>query len=424
MDATPSPPDRWQRLLHRWFVQYNPIYLVSAMLVLGGMMTASRGLAHEGSLYGPLGIATIAELYAFALIAGAAVLTRIRQRRPAVLLALITILYEGDLTLHTETCAFLGVVGVFASAAWVALFVVKLRALAWALEVEPKRRAMATATLGALGLAIGPHVISSLDPRVAGGVLALFVFALGALCPRGPLDAVTPRPSRSHVLPAMPTLDDWGTLVLSRVVRAAWILWAVLLGLHLVFWSTQRHVHLAATFPAVALLAMHRIERESRAWIAIVALVVFVGLVAPADLSGAALLASLAFVRRALRADALVSPSERVRLACGGLFAIHLSAWTMAWSGGAFPEHVAVLDAALLGVVVLLAWRARARAALLPLGALGIHGAVTSGLVPPPRTLFQYGMTAVALGFVLLVGSVATSYRLRRYGDDVAPPPS
>ncbi|MBS2020226.1 MAG: hypothetical protein JST00_45625 [Deltaproteobacteria bacterium] len=424
MDATPSPPDRWQRLLHRWFVQYNPIYLVSAMLVLGGMMTASRGLAHDGSLYGPLGIAAIAELYAFALIAGAAVLTRIGQRRPAVLLALITILYEGDLTLHTETCAFLGVVGVVASAAWVALFVVKLRALAWALDVVPTWRALATATLGALGLAIGPHVISSLDPRAMGGILALFVFALGSLCPRGPLDAVTPRPSRSPGSPSTGPLDDWGFIVFSRVVRAAWILWAVLLALHLVFWSTQRQVHLAATLPALTLLAMHHIERESRAWLAIVGLVVIVGLVAPADLSVVALLASLACVRRALRSDAHVSPAERVRLACGGLFAIHLSAWTMAWSGGAFPDHVAVLDLALLGGVILLAWRARARAALLPLGVLGVHGAVTSGLVPPPRTLFQYGMTAVALGFVLLVGSVAASYRLRRYGDDMGPPPS
>ena len=109
--------DYWQRLLHRWFVQYNPIYLVSAMLVLGGMITAARGLAHEGSLYGPLGIAIIAEVYALALIGGAALLTRIRQKRPAVLLALITIAYQSDLTLHTETCAFLGGIGIAASVA-------------------------------------------------------------------------------------------------------------------------------------------------------------------------------------------------------------------------------------------------------------------------------------------------------------------
>ena len=57
-----------------------------------------------------------------------------RLRRPAVLLALLTVLYQGDLTLHTETCAYLGGVGIFASVAWLAMFVAKLYALAWALK--------------------------------------------------------------------------------------------------------------------------------------------------------------------------------------------------------------------------------------------------------------------------------------------------
>ena len=40
----------WRRLLHRWLVEYNPLYLLSATLVLGGMILTSRGLAREGSL--------------------------------------------------------------------------------------------------------------------------------------------------------------------------------------------------------------------------------------------------------------------------------------------------------------------------------------------------------------------------------------
>src|SRR4051794_20185201 len=153
-----SSTTRGQRLLHRWFVQYNPIYLVSATLVLGGMIATSRGLAHEGSVYGPLGVALIAEIYAGALIGGAALLTRIGQRRPAVLLALMTLLYQCDLTLHTETCAFLGGFGALATATWFSLFVGKLYALAWAVRLRLSRRAVATAAFGALGLVLGPYL--------------------------------------------------------------------------------------------------------------------------------------------------------------------------------------------------------------------------------------------------------------------------
>ena len=121
-NASPDPnADFWRKLLHRWLVQYNPLYLLSASLCLAGMILCSRGLAHGGSAHGELVVALIAEVYAGALIGGAALLTRIGQRRPAVMLALITALYQCDLTLHTEASACLGSVGVAASAVWAAL---------------------------------------------------------------------------------------------------------------------------------------------------------------------------------------------------------------------------------------------------------------------------------------------------------------
>ena len=78
----------WRPLLHRWFIEYNPFYLLSATLVLAGMIVWSHGVAEQGSLYGSFGIAAVAEVYAAALIGGAALLMRIGQRRPAVMLAL------------------------------------------------------------------------------------------------------------------------------------------------------------------------------------------------------------------------------------------------------------------------------------------------------------------------------------------------
>jgi len=57
MDDTDAKSDAtfWRQLLHRWLVQYNPLYLLSATLCLAGMILCSRGLAREGSLHGSWG---------------------------------------------------------------------------------------------------------------------------------------------------------------------------------------------------------------------------------------------------------------------------------------------------------------------------------------------------------------------------------
>jgi hypothetical protein len=444
MDRSSPPSTPLQQLLHRWFVQYNPIYLVSAMLVIGGMITTSRGLAHEGSLYGPLGVALIAELYACSLIAGAALLTRIGQRRPAVMLALLTVLYQSDLTLHTETCAFLGTVGIVASIAWFAFFMAKLLALAWALRVRIAPRALATAALGALALTIGPHVLGRLDATSAGAALAIFVFVLGTIFPRGDRQIVT----------SFVQLDDWSQKVLGRTVRATWIVWGVLLALHVLFWSTQHPIQLGAVVPAFALLAMRRVRTETRVWVAVVSALVLVLVVAPQVFSMCCLLATLGLVQRAFsRVPAVASPqgeapvahdpspyrmrehayedaertravvpivelvpvsaAERVRLLSGALFGVYLAAWTFGWAGGDLPAHVLPLDLTFAALVAFMVWRLRARLVLAPLAAMGMHALFAARVLSAPRSLVGWGATTVVIGFVLLLASLVTSYRLR-----------
>src|SRR6185369_2966752 len=132
--------------------EFNPVYLLSAGLVLSGMFLVSKGLGQSTGLAAPLGIAAIAELYAALLIGGAALLTRIGQRRPAVMLGLLAMLYQCDLTLHTETCANLGAAGLVATILWLVVFAGKLRALAWALHLRISRAATATLLTGATGI--------------------------------------------------------------------------------------------------------------------------------------------------------------------------------------------------------------------------------------------------------------------------------
>ena len=428
---TPHP---WSPLLHRWFVQYNPIYLLSAILVLAGTMLTSRGLSEEGSVYGQLGVALLAELYACALIGGAAFLVHIGQRRPAVMLGLLAVLYQGDLTLHTETCAYLGALGVVAVVIWGALFLGKLYALGLALRVRITRRAFATAGSGALGLALGPMVLPLMSPRAAGALVAVFVFALGAMCPQKVTHALIPRE----------TLSDWGTTVMARALRATWMIWGVLLGLHVTFWTTERHVDLGLVFPALALLLAHRIRSELRHVALCLGVLGLVLLAAPPAFSATAFLCALAFARRlfsrqevlcaedtaderapyrglaeaTLKSNARVefaprTVSERARLGVLALLCVYLGLFCFSWQGGPFPAHQWALDLGLSVALAVLAGALRARlvAALVPLA--WTHAAFATGLVPVPHSALALGCVTVASGFVLLGGALWLSYRWR-----------
>jgi len=82
----------WRRLFRRWFIEYNPLYLLSACCVLVGVSELSQGLSR--SPYAGFAVAGVAEVYAWALIASAAFLMRVELRRPAVMLALLIAIYQ------------------------------------------------------------------------------------------------------------------------------------------------------------------------------------------------------------------------------------------------------------------------------------------------------------------------------------------
>jgi hypothetical protein len=424
---------RARNLLHRWFIEYNPLYLLSAALVLGGCFIWSSALTRQDSLVESLGIAGVAELYALALAGGAALLARIGLRRPAVMLALLFVLFQWDLTLHTETCAYLGAAGAWASAAWVALFGAKLHLIARALRVRFARGAIAAALVAAIGLALGPRVLPSLGERGAGAIVALWAFALGAL-------------HRENAVTSVIDLSPWGHIVLRRATRAAWLLSGALVGVHVFFWWRDHAIAISSVLPVMPLLFVQRVRSEARTWALVVGTLVVTGAVLPGAFCVTALLSAGALCLRALSptfaSDAVdsppqealeqpyragfaptcspvpvvayVGPKERARAFAGALFMVYLAAWTLRWAGGPWPAHVIVLDALLTAVVLLFAWKARARGALVPLGASYLHFVLQAHLVSAPRTSGEWGAAAVALGFALLGGSLGASYRFSR----------
>jgi hypothetical protein len=437
MNTAPSPPTPLQRLLYRWFVQFNPLYLLSAAFVLTGCFLLSRGLASQESLWASLGITSVSEVYAFALVGGAAFLVRIDARRPAVMLGLLCLLYQWDLTLHTETSAYLGTGGQWATAGWILVFHVRLYALAWALRLRLSGRVVIAALIGAFLLALGPRVVPGLGERGAGALVASCAFVLGAIHGRG------------GGLASKVALSAWGETVLRRCARVMWFLSAGLLAAHVLFWSKDHAIALSFVVPVVPLVALRYLRKEADVWRLVTATLVFVAFLLPSAFGFTAVLTAAALVLRALSplveptpaapapapqpgpyraggAEAYAGPppsdvagavglafTEKMRCFTGAAFALYLAAWTAGWSGGAWPAHVVWLDAAMTAIVVLAAWRFHGRAFVAPLLASYAHLVVQTEAVRAPHSSVEWGATCVAIGFSLLGASLLASYRLR-----------
>ncbi len=431
-----------RRVLHRWFIEYNPLYLFSAAFVLFGSILSSRELAHEESIRGGLAVAAVAELYALALIGSAALLVRIGQRRSAVMLALLVVLCQGDLTLHTETCPNLGAWAAIASAAWFVVSGTKLALLARALRLRVSRDVFAIGVAGALGLAAFPHVLPRLGPRLGTGLVIAWLFALFAFA--------TSRVSWTSLgVTCLDEQDAWGETVRRRALRAASLLWFLLLLLHVTFWSLEGRVMLLPLALLAPLFAALFTRDEARTWSFVTTTLVFVVLVVPDAFATTALVASGVLAlsaharargsaatatglvlgavgpyREATRtACAPASAQDAVRrLAVGSAVLFHLGVWTVPWKGGggAWPEHVLVLDLVVTAMLVVGAAKARARIGLLPASALWMHRLLEARLVPAPRSACEWGVASTGLGFALLVLAVGTSMWAR---DPSAPGP-
>ena len=421
----------WRRVFRRWFIEYNPLYLLSACCVLVGTSELSQGLSH--SPYSGVAVAAVAELYAWALLASAAFLMRAELRRPAVMLALLVAVYQCDPTLQTETCAYLGGVGVLSGALWLTSFVAKAIALAWAMRVRVSRSALLVPAFGACGVLLFPPLLRQFSAGWMSSLVALWVFALFACGIWGSLR-----------IESLVGLNAWGRTVLRRAGRATWAILAALTLAHAWFWTSEFELQRGLIVPVLLLLATRWTSRESSVWLA-VAGALLSGLMMRPFFATIAGMAAITLALRALR-QPIESPArelgvfgadgdlrarslyfgvaprpERMRCLTGSAASLYLSGWTLGWPGGALPVHVWWLDLSLAAVLLAMVWGFRAYVALMPLALSYLHLGVQAGTVSLPRTRAQWGLTEVGLGFALLAIGVLTSWQLRgRRAEDEA----
>lgn len=417
----------WRRLYRRWFVEYNPLALLSATFILGGIWLLSREAAQHASLAGHLGVAALAELYALALIGGAWFLVRIGMRRAAAMLGILAAVYQADLTMHVETSAYLGWIGWLASVVWVGLFAVKHVALAAALRLRLSRGALFLPLAGALGLAVLPHVLREVGRGAAETLVGLFVFAIGA--------------AALHLRRSVHGATD------VRARRAVWVIWRVwgaLLFAHTLYWAYEHQLGTGVSVAALALVSTRLLREEWSVWATSAVALIGAAAFDRGQLWVVALLVAMTLAARALRSptvvagappreepyrDAIQPPPARViwvvgskaaqaRLLSGALASVYLAGNVHA----RLAPHSVLLGVALAAACVALVWHTRRVWAGWPAAALGLYAAVITGWLP--QTSGQWGALAVLAGFGSLALSLAISWRHRNDARASGPPSS
>lgn len=416
----PSPRLDWRALQRRWWVEYNPLALVSAALVLGGLTTLS-GEIHFGGIASLL-LSGVAELYACCLIGGAAFLHRIGKPRAAVIIALLAVVFQADLTLHVETSAYLPGIGWIAAALWFGVFALKLAGLSWALRLRLSISTWAVALGGAAGLAGFPHLL-----RYVGGgggtLVALWLFGLGAA------GVWTAREVRSEV-----PLDVRGR----RALRFTWGIWAAAVIAHAAFWASEYHLDVV-TWPGVlALLSVRFAHRESRIWTIVGGALLATWWLAPSGFGLVALCTSvvlaIAGVRtppgrwvqqtanpgpyREARGDSRhafeIDHAARARLLVGAACALYLAVWMSgADSNVVAPPHPLWALVALTVGVGYWAERRSRPVRLAVLAPFYAHHFMQSGWLRLPDGALEWGAAATLLGFLALAASLLVQWRGR-----------
>ncbi|MCA9574093.1 MAG: hypothetical protein KC668_01610 [Myxococcales bacterium] len=421
--AQPSDPSPAEALLRRWLVEYNPLYLASATCVLAGIWILARESARRPTVFGALSVWLLGEVYAMALIGGAAFLMRIRQGRAATMLAIMAAVFQVDPTMHLETSTYLGALGMVTTGAWLAVCAAKLYGLCWALDVRPSRSARALMALGALGLAVIPHALPVTGPTsrstlICGWLFAVFGAALA---------------TRREVFGRA----EWDPRA-QRAVHATWALWGALLLAHAGYWATDLHVNLLPLFPAAAALTLPVWRQEQQVWAASALAIALAYVFTPAQFGFALALLTAAILVAAARGLVTAEPSAgprgfehpyrgsarlngaatprvpnestRARLVLGALLLAYVA--LCAPDLTVTSEYAQPLTLLFPYAIVSCAIAALYRRVwfALPCAPLAAQAALERGWIPRPESAFAWGLLSTTTGFALLAVGLCASW--------------
>ncbi len=408
-----APPEKYRttdgyELIHYWFVQYNPLYVFSALCVLGGVYLLALELDGNavagGWSLGQVFLFAVIQLYELLLIAAAGFLVhKVGLIRPAIILMMLEGLFLFDCTFRLETISHLGVIGTALSVVWVVLAPVKVWLLGRALRIDIPRSVIWLLAGGAAGLAIMLQTLGM--PDVDRATIILIATWWGAALV-AIVVIVKPRISRSG-RPDVVSED-----VSKRIAKSLLMLVGGIYFYHVfnyVAWIGVDDVlvfgpMIGTAFLMVALLR----ENEREIWMG-TGLSLLASLMYPAAMFPMCVLATVVLLYRARQ-------TENARFIVGAVLIGYVATSVFAWAGGQLPlppMWSTVVAGSLLGY---LAWKLREPTAVLVLavGGLGIAGRYDfNPMYLLPQTRLGLGILLIAAGFLALTVGVWVNWWLR-----------
>ena len=384
----------FQQLFYDWFVRYNPMYFVSAACFIFGVLLVSGGIQDIEWIDGQIFLTGVIELYQIGLLAGAFILYRIfNQIRPAVILAVMNIVFLFDCTYQTEHISFVEFTGEISSVIWVLLFVGKIMTLIWIFRLKVPVVGIIIPVLAAVGIALGPYLLyySYIDAVV----IYLFMTWYGVLLAaiffwfRPPVTCTN-------------TLNPGCSAILARITNAAWMIWAGFYLFHLISWIRfyEINVSLANIAPIFIILPFIS-KREELSWVSALAAI-------PASLANPSLFCFNAFLL-GLVLCIKAWKEGHPRLYIGGILCFHFALTTVMWIDGSFPESPQWLIAFSAISLVGIGWAYRLTSAFIVASVWAFIFWHPRG----PRDIIEWGTLFIGIGFVSLATGVILNWKFR-----------
>lgn len=410
-------------LLRYWFVQFNPLYFISAFCVLYGVFLVARNVSAldpESPERAQLILFGVIQAYEALIIGGAAFLVhRAQAVRPAVLLTFLEALFLFDCTFRLESIAFIGQPGAgMVMAIWLLLVALKVRALAAIMRVQlgAWHHASIIGSAGAIAAAIvllsNPETNKLIVLQVAAWTGALVMLVLDARRPR--LES-----------PLAQTGEE--QLRADRCITAIFRLLAGFYFYHV--WSyivvaadpdTQGPAILPQAGAFFLFYAMVR-ERDKDTW-RFGLLTLGASVTVAAAMSYAMFLVAAVFGYR-------VWKGARSGLAVGAVFAVYAGSWLYGWQSWTegLPAVPGLWSWQTIGLGIalcLIGWFLRDPVVWAMLGAGVLYAGYRAVGQFVPKSELGLGIVLLAAGFIAFLIGIAINWWFRFSPQEPKPPPA
>lgn len=393
-NRTPKYSNYIKYLFHKWFVNYNPLYFISALCFIFGVFLVSRDMHKIHWIDGQIILTGVIESYEVVVLAGSFILYRIvSQFRPAIILALLNIIFLFDCTFQTEHISTVYYLGGISTVLWILLFAVKLKILTWIFRLKIPLVSYIVPVLAAIGVAGTPYLLSytNLDRSIIyllitwyGAVLAALVFWF--------------RPS----VTCRNKLDEKGKTILLRITNAAWMIWGGFYCYHLISWIVffNIKINFANVAPFFIILPFVS-EEEGYTWAGGISAITL-SLSNPPLFWLTAFMAGLVFFLKGWK-------NGQPRLYIGTILSFFFVYLTMGWQSYPLPHPTPGL-VVITGIGLLtIGWVFRLTFAFLVV----LFGAIIFWNPRGPQSIIEWGYLFIGIGFTTLTAGILMNWKLR-----------